>query len=457
MSSMGRIRSEEFMERFDGFLSKYIPPREKWLPPDEALYGVRDLYRVEPEEAGRLRFKAIKYTFKHHYEKNRFFNKLCKEKGVSPDEIKKEEDFLKIPLLPDKFFKDYPEGKGFAIWIANIYTGDLPNIFIRKRNPGIDDIIDAFNEKGLSISYSSGTSGRLTFIPRDKRTLDRAVYCGAKGFACMTYPKWDPDKIYGFLSFYARNTNMFAGVLMGMLSSVLKHLEYGILLDRRVTAGMLQTAMMRKRSIIVRGASLYMDLKARRRFMGWLKERDRRGDDVIIFGAPFFLNHIMDLLDRKGLYFDFGEGSFAVTGGGWKIREDIRITMRRFREKVEKVFGIPQTNCIDVYGMVEGNGFMVHCPEGHYLHIPYSCYYPIVLDKNGEPVSYGEKGRFAFLDPLATSYPGFIISGDEVRLLEHCPVCDRPGPVLEPEIERARGEEVRGCAEEMRRMLGYGD
>ena len=32
-------------------------------------------------------------------------------------------------------------------------------------------------------------------------------------------------------------------------------------------------------------------------------------------------------------------------------------------------------------------------------------------------------------------------------------VCDRPGPVLASEIERAKGEEVRGCAEEIRRVI----
>ena len=46
-----------------------------------------------------------------------------------------------------------------------------------------------------------------------------------------------------------------------------------------------------------------------------------------------------------------------------------------------------------------------------------------------------------------------MVSGDRVRMLEHCPVCDRPGPVLEPEIKRDSGQEMRGCAEEMRRML----
>ncbi|KAA0009542.1 MAG: hypothetical protein FE037_05600 [Thermoplasmata archaeon] len=103
--------------------------------------------------------------------------------------------------------------------------------------------------------------------------------------------------------------------------------------------------------------------------------------------------------------------------------------------------------------MVEGNGASIHCPEGHYLHLPTTFYYPLVVDKNMEPVDYGEYGRFAFLDATTYSYPGFIVTGDRVRMLEHCPVCDRPGPVLEPEVKRARGEEVRGCAEEVRRML----
>jgi hypothetical protein len=103
--------------------------------------------------------------------------------------------------------------------------------------------------------------------------------------------------------------------------------------------------------------------------------------------------------------------------------------------------------------MVEGNGWMVHCPEGHYLHAPYSYYMPLVLDEEYHPMDYGEWGRFAFLDAAALSYPGFISSGDKVRMLEHCPVCDRPGPVLEAEVKREKGEEIRGCAEEMRKML----
>jgi len=77
----------------------------------------------------------------------------------------------------------------------------------------------------------------------------------------------------------------------------------------------------------------------------------------------------------------------------------------------------------------------------------------MVVDDEYKPLGYGEWGRFAFLDAAALSYPGFIASGDRVRLLEHCPVCDRPGPVLDPEIKRAKGEEIRGCGEEVRKVL----
>ncbi|MGZ4904977.1 MAG: hypothetical protein ACXVIG_08325 [Halobacteriota archaeon] len=40
-------------------------------------------------------------------------------------------------------------------------------------------------------------------------------------------------------------------------------------------------------------------------------------------------------------------------------------------------------------------------------------------------------------------------------MYEHCPACDRPGPVLEPDIRSAKGEEVLGCAEVVGRVLEH--
>jgi long-chain-fatty-acid---luciferin-component ligase len=161
----------------------------------------------------------------------------------------------------------------------------------------------------------------------------------------------------------------------------------------------------------------------------------------------------MDRLEQQSRRFDFQGRAGIMTGGGWKIYENRRVTAAEFRQRAQQLLGIQEEVCLDVYGMVEGNGWAIHCPEGHYLHLPYTYYQAMVVGPDLKPLPYGQAGRFAFLDGAAYSYPGFILTGDMACMLEHCPVCDRPGPVLEPEISRAAGEDLRGCGEEVRRMI----
>jgi long-chain-fatty-acid---luciferin-component ligase len=190
------------------------------------------------------------------------------------------------------------------------------------------------------------------------------------------------------------------------------------------------------------------------RIIGWLEHHQRRTKHKLtLVGAPFLIAAVMDRLEQTGRRFDLAERVGILTGGGWKIYEGRRVTSAEFRQRARQILGVEDANCLDVYGMVEGNGWMAQCPEGHYLHAPYTYYKPMVLGPDLKPRPYGEWGRFAFLDAAAYSYPGFIMTGDMVRMLAHCPVCDRPGPVLEPEIRRATGEELRGCGEEVRRMM----
>ena len=162
---------------------------------------------------------------------------------------------------------------------------------------------------------------------------------------------------------------------------------------------------------------------------------------------------MMNTLQREGQSFDFGERGLICTGGGWKGHMNARISQADFTKQVQDVLGIPKTHCTDGYSMTELNEAFHTCPEGHYRHVPLTHLKPFVLDNSFTPVGYGEWGRFAFLDALANSYPGFFITGDEVRMLEQCPVCDRPGPVLDPEIKRAKGVEIRSCAETFRRAI----
>jgi hypothetical protein len=434
-------------------LAHYIPPRETWNPVDEALFLPTDLYQVPLEEAQEMQLKAIKCTFTHHYNNNGFYHKYCTTRNVSPEDIKTVDDLFKIPLVPDLTFKQYPKGRDFARWLESVFTGDLPKIVIKGSNPTFDDVIDAFSASGVVVTYSSGTSGRFTFIPRDQKTFLMSEYAGAKSVINM-WEGYDPNT-NGYLMFpNPKKTNVFVGKVSTVYFDLMKDVQVAI--DRVLTTEVIQTAMSGGRSL--KGlVTSYVQNRTQQKITDqitqWLGRNERKEERICLFGAPYILYHVMDKLQAAGTSFDFGEEGMVVTGGGWKIREDVRIPVRDFRKQVHDVLGIPETRCIDLYGMVEGNGFMVHCPEGHYLHTPYTYYKPFVLDDDLMPAKDGEWGRFAFLDALAGSYPGFILTGDKVRMLEHCPVCARPGPVLEPEVYRATGEEVRGCAEELRRVL----
>ncbi|RLF44492.1 MAG: hypothetical protein DRN29_08330, partial [Thermoplasmata archaeon] len=291
-----------------------------------------------------------------------------------------------------------------------------------------------------------------TFIPRDKKTFYASEYAIGKTAVTMIYPFWEYDANGYVLMPNPLKTNVYAGKVCSVFFDVIK--DVNVAIDREVTTDIVQAAMKGGvKSSVIKFLMKRENKKMIRRIINWLRRMAKEGRKIAFVGAPYILHFVMDELERNGETFNFGENGAVVTGGGWKIYEDKRMPVEEFRKRVEELLGIPPEQCLDLYGMVEGNGWMVHCPEGHYLHVPHSYFEPLVLNEEYEIMGYNEWGRFAFLDSLAMSYPGFIISGDRVRLLEHCPVCERPGPVLEPEVKRERGEEMRGCAEEVRRML----
>jgi hypothetical protein len=181
-----------------------------------------------------------------------------------------------------------------------------------------------------------------------------------------------------------------------------------------------------------------------------LENLEKEGKRANIAGPPFWLNRIMDRMQKDGRTVKL-TNSQVLTGGGWKAEEDKRAPEEIFREKVEKVLGIPQDRYHDVYAMSECSSVFLSC-EGHYKHVPPTII-PLVLDEELNPIGYNKFGRFAFIDPIPHSYPGFIITGDKVKLFERCPKCNREGPVLDIEVSRLPGVEGRGCAAVMADLM----
>ena len=442
-----------YIAKFDRLAAGYFPPPGTWTPVDEALYGPPDPFRVPYALALEMQFRALRFSLERHYRLNKFYHKFCHERGFAPEQAGTVADLERIPLLPDTFFKEYPAGREFALWLGNIVSGELPRVVIGRDDPDCDDVVRAFNAAGMAVTFSSGTSGRHTFIPRDSRTFLAAEYIMAKSVVAMTYPLWERNWHEYLLMPDPRRTSLFAGRACAIFFDVIGDVRVAI--DREVTTRLIRLAMAGQgglRGRIVKHV-------ARRRWermiadiIQWLEHHERDGGKVMFFGAPFILLQVLERLEGAGRRFAFGERGWVGTAGGWKAFAGSRIPLADFRARVEQVLGIPQKHCLDMYAMVESNACLLHCPEGHYLHVPHQFFRPMVLGPNDRPLPYGKWGRFAFLDAAALSYPGFIKTGDRVRLLAHCPVCDRPGPVLDPEVDRFSDAGVRGCAEELRHL-----
>ena len=436
-------------------LDKFVTPKESWSPIEKALF-TPEMFFTNYMKNQELLLPAIKYSFKHHYENNALFKRLCEVDNVAVDSIKTLDDAKKIPLLPDSFFKDYPEGKGFLAWLDNVYTGSTPMPDFRSDTPDHDDVIEQFNQKGVSIMFTSGTSGRFSFIPRNTGSWDRLRYNAIR--SVIELMDYDPNDSVILLIPDPRQTNLTIASLFGIAFDLYKLENINIALeDTKITTQFLR--MQRADTIGIREKikakaiaklSPMVQKKSDLRMIDLLEKFEKEGKRVNIAGPPFWLNRIMERMKAEGREVKLPD-SQVLTGGGWKAEEDKRAPEEVFREKVQEVLGIPQDRYHDVYAMSECSSVFLSC-EGHYKHVPPTII-PLVLDENLNQIGYNKFGRFAFIDPIPDSYPGFIITGDKVKLLESCPVCKREGPVLDIEVSRLPGVEGRGCAAVMADLM----
>jgi phenylacetate-coenzyme A ligase PaaK-like adenylate-forming protein len=454
----GNMRGNVEVE-FEKRISKFVPVKESWTPIEKALFTQKTYFK-NYQKIADVTIDAITYSFKHHFENNVIYRRLCEAQKVSPDKIRTTEDFYKIPLLPDTFFKDYPKTKGFLAWLDNIFTGKTPMLNVKTDTPSHDDVIDEYNKKDIRIMFTSGTSGQFSFIPRDTISWDRLRYNAMRSLVELM--DYDPDDTIILLIPDPRLTNLTIASLFGIAYDLYNPDNINVALeDMKITTQFLRMQQAQaigiKEKIKAKAISKISPIVQRRsdlRMISLLEKIEKEGKRANIAGPPFWLDRIMERMRKEGKTVNLPD-SQVLTGGGWKAEEDKRTSEEIFREKVENMLGIPQDRFHDVYAMSECSSIFLSC-EGHYKHIP-PVIYPLVLDEELQPIGYNEYGRFAFMDPLPSSYPGFIITGDRVKLLENCPHCDREGPVLDVEVTRVPGVEGRGCAAIMAELMRQGE
>jgi hypothetical protein len=173
-----------------------------------------------------------------------------------------------------------------------------------------------------------------------------------------------------------------------------------------------------------------------------LERSSRSGRKVFLAGAPYLFKELLAAMTAKGTI-PLARGSVVMTGGGWKTFSGEKIEQHVLNQMIADAFALPMENVIDGYSMAEIHGVVPRCEHGRY-HIP-PMIEAMVVDESMRPMTGKDlTGTFAFLDPFAISYPGFIVSGDRVRMIDEQCACGTYGPAF-TEIGRAAGREVKGC------------
>jgi hypothetical protein len=423
-----------------------------------------DGFEVGGEELEPFYLAAAKRKFDQLATKIPTLQRLATEQGI--DSITSLDDLVKL-LFPHTVYKSYPlsylEKSRFVKltrWLNGLTSLDLKEVDASGCQ-SIEEWIELLdNTTDLRLLHSSGTTGKLSFIPR---TLDevetsalilkdviRDWYGDNVGPDLMKdpVPLIQPSYKSGY------QTMLRTGEIQAELFGISEENRL-YLYDDRMSADICYLAGR------IRAAEAKGELGSLELSPGLIAKRDEYvareknktesvqkffqkaidkfgGQDVFLCVTWVMLFEAMSEAKDHGVSNIFGKDSVLVTGGGDKGYS----LPDNWKETIFEGLGFDRA--YELYGMSELMSGCPQCKNGHY-HIP-PVVIPFVLDPiSGEalPRSGEQTGRFAFLDLLPETFWGGFISGDEVTLSgfdNTCP-CGRQGPYLLPEIRRYSAKE----------------
>jgi hypothetical protein len=433
----------------------------------------------DPEHACVLRHRAIRHAHDHYRAHIPAYRRLASEEHIGAvDSIQPIAERL---MSTDDLFKSYRQqwldDGDFAKmngWLSEIHhrrvTVDITNITL------IDAWVERLEAAGVRPVYSSGTSGNLSFVPRDAEALARLRTASTN----YLLPLLAFDRIGSHAE--RRLIEAAASALppepFERVARAVSPRSYdGVFLDFRVGRTGMQAIGRELAPVFQRRTFLYdADLSAsalRSIARGPRTEHDRRqieqlqavtvagraqnyarvlaamrasvasGRKVFLFGVPFQLKELCGFALETGQNLALPAGSMALFGGGWKSFAGEQIPRPELMQLITDTLGLPEQRIVEGYAMTEINTMLIRCVAGRF-HIP-PLVEPLLFDEALMPMPKAEgRGVFGFLDPFASAYPGFIITGDEVRMVDGACACGLSGPAV-TEIVRAGRREIKGC------------
>jgi len=359
----------------------------------EKLLAVENVY--DHEGSSEIFLAAMRECLTQHVEHNAFFKKLMDEAGMTPEDVKTEEDLHKLPFIHANFFKQY-------------------------------EVLSVPMEEIVEHATSSGTSGQKSQMFFDKTSFDFGNSMIENEF-----------RYYGFLSDEPTNYLLFTYEP----AEISKNLG-----TAKTDLGLLSYAPVNETFFALRYNGVGHDFDVYGTISA-LEQYEKQGLPVRIFGFPSFLYFtVQQMKDTGHRPLKLNKKSMTMLGGGWKGYADKQIQKSELYALVEEMLGIPEENCRDGYGSTEHSVPYFECPK-HRFHIPVYSRMLIRDVETLEPLPNGKPGFANFITPHLMSVPAVsVLMGDMAVLhdAEECG-CGIKTPFMEI-LGRAGTSKAKSCA-----------
>ena len=433
----------------------------------------------DPAHAREVRREALRLNHRHYRSRIPLYQQIAARAGVTDDASF--DTLVHSMLLPDAIFKSYPQSlldrgdfAGMDRWLRTIFHDDVKasdNDF-----ETVDDWLAGLESRGIHAVYSSGTSGNLSFVPRDeyswwlfregslhyaplllaRRGVVGRVKAPLAAFAGRTLSRARFMQLFKHLGFrdFDGIFLTFSGGNQGTQlvgQELAKRVRKAHFLYPTTISATAIRALTRRQAAPAERArtDAFLDATVRRKeenydrmlAAAWAAIADNQR--IMVFGAPYLVREFCDRVLASGKRMALPAGSIVGYGGGWKSFDGEALSERALNDLIERAVGVKKHFVIDAYSMTEIGAIMMKCEHGRF-HVPPHLE-TLVLDDALEPVEGDDlTGILAVMDPFAVSYPGFLITGDNVhRTNSPCP-CGLPGDTI-LSVSRASGAEVKGC------------
>jgi hypothetical protein len=423
-------------------------------------HSLDEVFRFTPDQIKRFQDHWVARRFAELRPKVAMLDKLAKEQGV--DTVRNADDAAPL-LLAHTVYKSYPmsylENARFeklTKWLGGLTATDLSAVDASGIET-IDDWIDELDAKtDLLLTHSSGTTGKLSFLPRTKEQSRQIRHLYSNLWRDFNGANTGPDLIntplpmimpayrYG-AGMGQRTANLNVEMYAGGEDNVLfLYPTQRLSADVMSLSGRIRTAeakgelgSLKIPQKLLQRRDEFIELeKQRPQAMAQFLEtaRARFGGQDVNIGAVFTL--LYDWAEeglKQGQKHIFGPNSFVASGGGKKGRA----LPDNFKEVIQDFLGVETIH--ETYSMTEisiGSGLCAHDK----YHFP-PMLVPYLLDPNTGavlPRRDGTTGRMAFFDVLPDTYWAGFITGDEVTAggWDKPCACGRTGFYVDTSIRR---------------------